>query len=986
MHATNQPKLIQTTPMVASEPGLHGVNDDVRRSMLGSHSVISAAELQKLDKLESFQRSGLVAMKDHEIASRGKMSLTGSAIKGFAKLLLSFKIFQTAADGALFLHGRLTKEPFHAKMDEKLEAVMHDLSKGYTADISKFDPESYIACMENFVLGDSVSLPEGPLADLNRLLVNMLINPNAGDEAVASQVKNFLHKNHHRLNAAHLNRAVVSEITKGNGILTPKIILAKLINDMKATSGDIDSTLVKQFTSDCKKTVDFYDQCTAMSLYAKSVVNMKIMEAAARKELTKLEHCRNILDASTDFLMSFVPFIYMFVVANLIVDRNLSGATKTTNFNEYMDENFSHLNETMLEKIKDFAGNYFTTGKVDEFGLKWGNLMPTTMAISLYFLSTFRLGITVIAPKNEATYVNHAIKQLTDTYKTIIGSSEKKKPPQSPVGRAESARPPNGEHVQPMPYSPLEMTTLPQASTPSATPAQEQPTTQATVDAASSQVDDQARQPEDEPQASAESTTEVAAIETEAQESAPQEDSNSPTPSTQVLTEEVTGQKPTVQEPTEQESTPQDAASSEAAQPDGAVPNPQAEASGLQQPVAASSALPQGLIDADATEEPGQFKITVAGGATVSMAQIAQEPEKYKLECADVIRAYFNAMEGSEESKIQKIYRAFSGALIGVRALNNVAFEGKDATPDVPIRDWIYDNICTRIIIPLSAIENRGVVDNMMNEQEKARVIKILGKVFNNQPLTHEDEDLLQGVINSALDGEALTRSDYGTKKGINSFLTALFMILHLGILFADFGTAVSSPDGKSALDPLFKKSMGLMSVGLVYKLFYRPVLEMVNMSTFAMQHGLKNMSRYFMLAAWNVIGRSVTSAPALPLWNLNTTNFDTLATLVDSAGTTGHDQSTHTNLRKATLESNVDQSRTLLHTFISTPELWEQAFDQHSTPDSVKGMEDFAGVLSQRLDLVAKDLELFSQSLQVAAAEPEKEQAAVPYEMKAWV
>ena len=97
-------------------------------------------------------------MKDHEIASRGKMSLTGSAIKGFAKLLLSFKIFQTAADGALFLHGRLTKEPFHAKMDEKLETVMHDLSKGYTADISKFDPESYIACMENFVLGDSVSL------------------------------------------------------------------------------------------------------------------------------------------------------------------------------------------------------------------------------------------------------------------------------------------------------------------------------------------------------------------------------------------------------------------------------------------------------------------------------------------------------------------------------------------------------------------------------------------------------------------------------------------------------------------------------------------------------------------------------------------------------------------------------------------------------------------------------------------------------------
>jgi len=46
--------------------------------------------------------------------------------------------------------------------------------------------------------------------------------------------------------------------------------------------------------------------------------------------------------------------------------------------------------------------------------------------------------------------------------------------------------------------------------------------------------------------------------------------------------------------------------------------------------------------------------------------------------------------------------------------------------------------------------------------------------------------------------------------------------------------------------------------------------------------------------------------------------------------------------------------------------------------------MEDFAGVLSQRLDLVAKDLEFFSHSQQVDTAEPEK--AAAPYEMKAWV
>ena len=240
----------------------------------------------------------------------------------------------------------------------------------------------------------------------------------------------------------------------------------------------------------------------------------------------------------------------------------------------------------------------------------------------------------------------------------------------------------------------------------------------------------------------------------------------------------------------------------------------------------------------------------------------------------------------------------------------------------------------------------------------------------------------MQGVINSVL-GETVDSSTYGSRKTFNSCLTWMFMALHMGILFADFATAVSSPDGKSALDPLFQKSLGLLSVGVAYKLFYRPILEAINVGTFAFQHGWKNISRFFILAAWNVIGRSVSSAPALVLWGYNTTNFDTLATLVDSAGTTGHDQSTHTNLRKATLESNVEQARTLLHTFISTPQLWEQAFEQSSSADALPNMNDFAGVLSQRLDLVAKDLEIFSQSLQT-------EEPPVPsgarHEMKAYV
>ena len=933
MNVTNQPRMIQSTPMVP-ESNMQAT-DEARRSMLGKHSV-SAAELHNLDKLESFQRSGLVAMQDHENASKSKLALTGSAVKGFAKLLLSFKIFQTVADGALFLHGRLTKEPFHARMDEKLETIMHGLSKGYTADVSKFDPESYVACMDNFVLGDNLFLPDASLTGLNRLLVDMLINPDEHHEGVEEKAKQFIVDNQRELNSSRLNREIVPEIEKGHGILTPKILLAKLVHDLKNAGGDIDKDLVSRFADDCKKTVGFYDRLTAMSLYSKSIDNTRILEAAARKELTKLEKCREALDVTTDFLMRFVPFIYMFVVANMIIDRNVSGATKTDNFNEWMDEKYSHLNETTLEQIKDFAGNYFTTGKVDEFGLKWGNLMPTTMAISLYFLSTFRLGITVVSPKNESTYVNHAIEQLTKTYESITNPSGEKGPPKPPGGAGHTRMRPAAYQQTPM-----------------------QPAARG-------------QQP---------------ALDTQRQANIPPDGA---------------GGQPQVG------SDPQPATGNNNPQPEGSADAAPATEAGAQEPASqetaglpSSDAQPESVSTADlsqqqavgtqldpareAKQEPGEFKMTLDSGEKVSMADLARDPDKYNLSCSDVVRAYFDALEGAKETKYEKIYRTFSGGLIGVRALNNVAFEGKDATPDVPIRDWFYDNVCTRIIIPLSCIENRGVVDNMVNEQEKARLMDVFGKVFNNQPLTKENEDFLQGVINSMVDGPTGVSSTYGFRRSANHVLTGMFMILHMGILFADFATAVGDPDGKSSLDPLFQKSMGLLNVGLVYKLFYRPVLEVINMGTFAYQHGLKNMSRYFMLAAWNVIGRSITSAPALPLWNLNTTNYDTLATLVDSAGTTGHDQSTHTNLRKATLESNINQSKTLLHSFVSTPQLWEQAFDESSSPDALRNMDDFAGVLSQRLDLVAKDLEMFSQTLQVEQPDTSGKPDA-PYEMKAYV
>ncbi|USE37722.1 hypothetical protein [Endozoicomonas sp. SCSIO W0465] len=273
-----------------------------------------------------------------------------------------------------------------------------------------------------------------------------------------------------------------------------------------------------------------------------------------------MDMVRKVLNQSTDFLMSTVPFIYMFVVANLIIDRNASGAVKTERFNEFMDERYGHLPD--LQDVKLFAENYFTTHTVDEFSLKWGNLLPTAMAISLYFLSTLRLGFNLSSPEKHETFVDQGMAELLNTYRLMLTASDKAD------GAAVSAG------VQP-------------------------------------------------------GTEEAAMLRSE-------------------------GYQPLLQKPETSDTQP-----IEATEPDESEPLTDAHSPNANTP-------PQ-------TTTEGDF-------VTVNLEDIASQPDHLK--SAAIARAYFNTLSGSRESKLEVVYKFFAGALIGVRAMNNVAFEGKDATPD----------------------------------------------------------------------------------------------------------------------------------------------------------------------------------------------------------------------------------------------------------------------------------------------------------------
>ena len=358
--------------------------------------------------------------------------------------------------------------------------------------------------------------------------------------------------------------------------------------------------------------------------------------------------------------------------------------------------------------------------------------------------------------------------------------------------------------------------------------------------------------------------------------------------------------------------------------------------------------------------EGTSFVLKNGEGQTIKLDEIEKNQAEYSIDSKSLAQTIYKKLDGPREGKIGRVFQIFSEGLIGLRAIWNTALELKDFTPDVPVRNWIYDFVILKIIIPFSCVENRGFIDRMSVDSEKARIYSCLSKLLENEELTKSDEDFLQGVFDTYGGynfDKVFTTTNYGNMKIVNSILTLFFLTFHVGLIISDVSSAIASEDGKSVLSPLFDSYIGVANVKVLYQLLYRPILEVFNGVTFAAQHGYKNVSTHYYEAILQVIGRSVTAAPALPLWAIGTTNFDTIATLIDSAGTTGHDKSADENFRKARLDAAIDLSSTLIHTFTKAQNLWSTGIREGQPNTNAPPTTDFAEVLSYRLEQVSKDL-----------------------------
>ena len=778
--------------------------------------------------IEEFEKNGITALQDYKKNSESSFSFWCKTAFDEIKKFASFRITQAVIDTVTIIHGRCTKEPFIAKMDEMLEQIMERFSTNKHEKYENFDAKVYMDSMDFLVLG-SIELPKAPLDALNRLLVSLCCKE-MDVTTLIPLTKEFEQNFKYDLINYNLSSELVNKIQHGNGVLTPKILLLTIILDLKQHKQGSEK-IYQHIATRCLKTVEFYNKRCAFSLYENSLTLLNMEEALLQIQKTTFEKFRDVLNVSTDFLLDTIPYLYIFLVANLLIDRQAPTPYLTEQFRLFLLVN-NTLSAQSIENIVPFASNYFSKTKVDNSLMKIGNLLPTTSALLLYIFSTTRLGVNLLSPEKRDTYIHTAMHALLETYK----KNQNKVTENAPKPKLET------------------------------TVFNEEHETKLLTTSARNDLQKQANDSE-------------------------------PKNFTTAQNIQITGMN---------------------------------------------------------------MNIIINDNESIPLPKAIADMEKLNLKPSQIIFQVVNNLEGAKPSKIERGYQIFEQSLIIVRSAENFALELKDLLPDIPARDWIYDHFILRMLIPLAIVENKGNVDFMARHCEKDRINNCLCKMMKGEELSAKEEDFLLGVIDTSGNTKLRTESSYGRRKIINQLLTKVLSAFHLTAMVTMITQSLITKDGKTWFESVFSTDESL----LLYQMAYLPIFMLLNMLLFTIVHG-KEASKYYWHSITNIFGRMIAIAPGLPLWSIGATFYDTLATLIDSAGTTGHDQSTYVGFKKATMEGNINKATDLLKLHELAPDLWNETFNSNNiatTPLTEQYANDFASYMSARSNCVQEDLNIFTK------------------------
>ena len=262
---------------------------------------------------------------------------------------------------------------------------------------------------------------------------------------------------------------------------------------------------------------------------------------------------------------------------------------------------------------------------------------------------------------------------------------------------------------------------------------------------------------------------------------------------------------------------------------------------------------------------------------------------------AEPARSRFSAAANS-------LIRGIGIASIGLRAIMNGAYEVKDATPDTPLRDKIYNSVLGKSFVPLSLIENAGYKDDIIKKNKEVMLQRCLVKEVLNQPLSNEEKDFMKGIK-----GES--GSSYDFRSGVSKLITFSTTLASMAALGADIGFALSTPEDSKEFWGTYALEKYDVTYSHIYKGAVRPASALINLAQVCWVSGSSGYSKHDVEAFVHIGSRLFLATAPLIMWEEGLTLWDSIAAMIDTAITVGEDSAASRSLNKGQLAKHVEMA-----------------------------------------------------------------------------
>lgn len=362
-----------------------------------------------------------LAVEDQHIAQRSWREIVSDGVQYTVRKIFQTNFLKPVFTGLSFA-SRVVQGKYHSTesiIDDILARRLHELAK-HQSQLESFSSSDYMQKIEKLRLGDVQGwLDSSPdLQKLEQQFSQIFIEAgqqwhNESDQSklqavLSEKLPTFLDS----LDVSRLQEQIknardyfdteaVGAIDQG--VLTHRLLLVKILLQHRGDSG-ISDDAHQPLINLCQHTLTFYE---TLSSYALLTEFQKIYETDSHHSATAIEKFSHLLEYLEGISMQYMTKIYIALILVALLARNISGAEKTSDFQQYLNQYSDQLNSTQQQEIVDYADNLFRTVTITNSMQKISNIALSGIATFMNLTVLLVNFVQQVAPSLAAKHDKH---------------------------------------------------------------------------------------------------------------------------------------------------------------------------------------------------------------------------------------------------------------------------------------------------------------------------------------------------------------------------------------------------------------------------------------------------------------------------------------------------------------------------------------------------------------------------------------------------